>query len=98
MAEKKKSVADILAAARKADAKGGGAETPPAEGAPAEAAAEAAPSAPPAKTPANGGRLSVAEMMAAARGEKSGAAPAAPKEKPAAKPAAAKLAPAKKEA
>ncbi len=97
MAEKKKSVADILAAARKADSKGG-AETPPAEGAPAEAASEAAPSTPPAKKPASGGRMSVAEMMAAARAEKSGAAPAAPKEKPAAKPAAAKPAPAKKEA
>jgi cytochrome b6-f complex iron-sulfur subunit len=100
MAEKKKSVADILAAARKADAKAGAAETPAAEGAPAEAAPEAAPSAPLAKKPAGGGRPSVAEMMAMARGEKSGAAPAAPKEKPAAKPAAAaaKPAPAKKEA
>jgi cytochrome b6-f complex iron-sulfur subunit len=99
MADKKKSVADILAAARKADAKGGAAETPPAEAspdesAPAEAPAEK-PSAPVAKKPAGGGRPSVAEMMAMAR---SGAAPAAPK--PAAKPAApaAKAAPAKKEA
>ena len=105
MADKKKSVADILAAARKADSKGG-AETLPADAAPEEAAAEA-PSAPAAKpTPpaakkaAGGGRPSVAEMMAMARGEKAaGAAPAAPKEKPAAKPApaAAKAAPAKKE-
>src|SRR5215213_6562109 len=96
MAEKKKSVADILAAARKTDAKGGSAETPP-----AEAAAAEAPSAPTVKTPAGGTRPSVAEMMAMARGEKPvGAAPAAPKEKPAAKPAApaAKAAPAKKEA
>jgi cytochrome b6-f complex iron-sulfur subunit len=102
MADKKKSVADILAAARKADSKGG-AETPPADAAPEEAAAEALakPAAPPAKKPAGGAKLSVAEMLAAARAEKSGgAAPAAPKEKPAAKPAAAaaKPAPAKKEA
>jgi cytochrome b6-f complex iron-sulfur subunit len=106
MADKKKSVADILAAARKADSKGG-AETPPADAAPEEAAAEspssdapAKPSAPPAKKPAGGAKLSVAEMLAAARAEKSGgAAPAGPKEKPAAKPAAAaaKAAPAKKE-
>jgi cytochrome b6-f complex iron-sulfur subunit len=108
MADKKKSVADILAAARKADAKGGSAETQPAVDAPGEAAAEAAPSAPAAKpsapvakTQAGGGRLSVAEMMAMARGEKAGgAAPVAAKEKPTAKPApaAAKAAPAKKEA
>jgi cytochrome b6-f complex iron-sulfur subunit len=105
MADKKKSVADILAAARKADSKGDAAETPPADAAPEEAAPEAPaakPSAPAAKKPAAGGaRPSVAEMMAMARGEKAaGAAPAAPKEKPAAKPApaAAKAAPAKKEA
>jgi cytochrome b6-f complex iron-sulfur subunit len=112
MADKKKSVADILAAARKADNKGG-AETPPADAAPEEAAAEASPSepaatpsAPAAKKPAGGAKLSVAEMLAAARsGKAAGAAPAAPKEKPAAKPAAAKpaaaaakAAPAKKEA
>ncbi len=94
--EKKKSVADILAAARKADSKGDSAEASPADAAPGEAAAEK-PAAPAAKKPAAGGaRLSVAEMMAMARGEK--AAPAATKEKPAAKPAAAKAAPAKKEA
>jgi cytochrome b6-f complex iron-sulfur subunit len=106
MAEKKKSVADILAAARKADAKGGGAEASPAEAAPANAAIEAAssapakPSSPAAKTQAGGGRPSVAEMMAMARaGNAGGAAPAAPKEKPAAKPvaAAAKASPVKKE-
>src|SRR4029079_978305 len=77
----------------------GGAETPPADAAPAEAAAEAPvkPAAPAAKKPAGGAKLSVAEMLAAARAEKSGgAAPAAPKEKPAAKPtAAAKTAAAK---
>src|SRR4051794_31412613 len=105
MADKKKSVADILAAARKADAKGGSADTPATEAAPNEAAAEAVPAAKPtapaAKKPAGGGRPSVAEMMAMARGDKQGsAAPLAPKEKPAAKPAApvAKAAPAKKEA
>jgi cytochrome b6-f complex iron-sulfur subunit len=107
MADKKKSIADILAAARKADSKGGGEDTPPAEPAPEAAAAKATPSAPATKPsapaapkPAGGGRPSVAEMMAMARGEKAGgAAPAAPKEKPAAKPAAAavKAAPAKKE-
>jgi cytochrome b6-f complex iron-sulfur subunit len=52
---------------------------------------------------ASGGKMSVAEMLAAARGEKQGGAaakPAAPKAKeaPAAKPAAAKEAPAKREA
>lgn len=96
MADKsKKSVADILAAARKADAKGEAPTPDNSESAPAEEA----PATPPAATPgevkpatkAGGGRLSVAEMMAAARAQKSGEAPAAPKakEKPAAKPAAA---------
>ena len=87
MADKKKSVADILAAARNADAKGG-AETPLADAAPeaaagAPSAPEAKASAPAAKKPAGGARMSVAEMMAAARAEKSGgAAPAAPKASP----------------
>jgi cytochrome b6-f complex iron-sulfur subunit len=110
---KKMSVADMIAAAKKAD--GGGAsssETSPAEVAPAadEAAAvsestPAAPSAPagkpaPAKS-ATGGRMSVAEMMAAARSGDAGGgakpADAAPAEKkaappkPAAKPAAEKV-------
>jgi cytochrome b6-f complex iron-sulfur subunit len=104
MAEKKLTVAEILAAARKADATEGAADAPKAEAAaePAPPAVEK-PAVPPAKKPAasGGARLSVAEMMAAARAEKSGgaAAPAAPKEKPAAKPAAAaKAAPQKKEA
>jgi cytochrome b6-f complex iron-sulfur subunit len=112
MADKSKmSVADILAAARKADNKSGAASDAPEEAAteeaaPAEASANEAtekPSAPPAKKPAasSGDRPSVAEMMAMARGEKSGAAPASakPKEKAPAKPAssAAKAAP-KKEA
>lgn len=107
MAEKKLSVAEILAAARKAD-KGGAAESPeaaaPEASAPVEKpapAAKPAAAAPAAKKPAGGARLSVAEMMAMARGEKAGGAatPAAPKEKPAPKPAAAaaKAAPAKKE-
>ncbi|MCI0332996.1 MAG: ubiquinol-cytochrome c reductase iron-sulfur subunit [Planctomycetes bacterium] len=95
----KKSVADILAAARKADAKGDSA-TASADvvSAPAEEATELTPDA--VKAPADlkpatkpgGGRLSVAEMLAAARAQKEGgAAAAAPKakEKPAAKPAAA---------
>jgi cytochrome b6-f complex iron-sulfur subunit len=102
MAEKKLTVAEILAAARKADAPGGAAEAPKAqstESAPAEAppAAEK-PVATAAKKPAAGGaRPSVAEMLAAARGQ--GGSPAAPKEKPAAKTSApaAKAAPAKKE-
>jgi cytochrome b6-f complex iron-sulfur subunit len=102
----KMSVADILAAARKADAKAGAqADEPAAEAAPESQApsppAEAAPAAekpaaaaPTAKKP-GGARPSVAEMLAMARGEKSAAPSAAPpaakaKEKPAGKPAAAK--------
>jgi cytochrome b6-f complex iron-sulfur subunit len=110
----KMTVAEMLAAARKADSKGGGgavaAKPAPAddEAPAAEAASEAQaakPSAPAVKKPAPGAKLSVAEMLAAARSaDKGGAttAPAATKEKPAAKPAAtaaaAKAAPAKKEA
>jgi len=105
MADKKLTVAEILAAARKADAPGGAADAPKAE-TPAEAAPPAAdkPAAPAAKKPAasgGGGRPSVADMMAMARGDKAGGAPApaAPKEKAAPKPApAAKPAAAKKEA
>jgi cytochrome b6-f complex iron-sulfur subunit len=104
MADKKKSIADILAAARKADAKGGTAATPNAESAPTdettEPVAETKASPPKLATKPGGGRLSVAEMMAAARAEKQGAAtPAAAKATPAAKPPApaAKTAP-KKEA
>jgi cytochrome b6-f complex iron-sulfur subunit len=97
MAEKKLTVAEMLAAARKADAKGSAAEVPQAD-APVEEKAEAPKSpAPAAKTPAATGdaRPSVAEMMAMARG--GGAAPAPAKEKPAPKPAAARAAPVKKE-
>ena len=122
MADRSKmSVADILAAARKADGSGGAEEAPPTEPAQSESApaetpqqetaqdgeAASAPSAAsggkpaPAKS-ASGGRLSVAEMLAMARGEKSGgekktAAKAVPKQaapKPAA--AAAKSPPAAK--
>jgi len=124
MADEKKrpSVADILAAARKADAerKSGGAspapepvaETPVAEVIPEAATApvaekpapKAAPAAKPkpaapAKAAGAGGRMSVAEMMAAARAEKEAAgaaeAKAAPAKPSAEKPAATKPAPAK---
>ncbi len=98
MADKKKlSVAEILAAARKTDgAKAPGdapeAEKPAAAAPEASAAAEkpakpAKPAAKPAaaKPAAGGARMSVAEMLAAARAEKeAGAAPAAKAEKPAA--------------
>jgi cytochrome b6-f complex iron-sulfur subunit len=109
MAEKKKmTVAEMLAAARKADAtaksaapEGEEAAPPAAEPAPAaeapvaespaeETPAEETPAAekPPAKAkPAAGGaRMSVAEMMAAARAEKAkGATAPAPKKEPVAK-------------
>jgi cytochrome b6-f complex iron-sulfur subunit len=95
--KKKMSVAEILAAARKADAsKSAEGSAGPGEGAPPESAASAP--APPAadkpaaaakpaaaKPAAGGARLSVAEMMAAARAEKQGGAAAAPKAAPAAK-------------
>jgi cytochrome b6-f complex iron-sulfur subunit len=110
MADKKKmSVADMLAAARNADAGGAAPEETPATPAPAaEAAAGAAPPEPAGEAKsikpaigAGGGRPSVAEMMAMARGGGGGSAPAKkPAEKPAAaapkaapKPAAAKAAP-----
>ena len=99
MTDKKKlSVAEILAAARKADASksaeesAGPAEVATPEPAPASAAAapvaeKPAPAAkPPAAKPATGGaRMSVAEMMAAARAEKLDGAAAAPKAAPVAK-------------
>ena len=114
MADKSKmTVAEILAAARKADAPGGAPAGTPSASAPAESAqAEAAPeetasstgvqqpAAPVAKKPTGGARPSVADMLAMARGEKqAAAAPATPKvkEKPAAAPAAAKSPAAKKE-
>jgi cytochrome b6-f complex iron-sulfur subunit len=105
MADKKKmSVADMIAAARKADS-GAGAPTDkatadepvtPAVEAPKPASvAPSAAAATPMKS-ASGGRPSVAEMMAAARAQASGAAPApkaaapAPAEKKAPAPKAAK--------
>ena len=107
MADKSKmSVAEILAAARKAD--GGddsGDSSPPADNQPAAEPAESSSvekevSDPPASTPKSGsGRPSVAEMLAMARGEKQAAeSPSPAKEKPAPKPAAQKTAPKKKAA
>jgi len=107
MAEKKKmSVADMLAAARKADS---GDQAAQEETAPADNPAEAAAEKPSAKKPAakqsaqpaaGGARPSVAEMlkMARAGGGKSEDAPAEEVAKPAAKPAAAKPKPAAKPA
>jgi len=104
MADKSKmSVAEILAAARKADSDDdSGDSSPPADDQPAPEPAESgsveeAP-APPASTPKSGaGRPSVAEMLAMARGGKQAGAPAPAEEKPAEK-AAAKPAPKKKAA
>jgi cytochrome b6-f complex iron-sulfur subunit len=113
MADKKKmSVADMIAAARKTDGDGGappekasaGEElaSPPAESSKGTVPAESAGNPAPAKS-ASGGRLSVAEMLAAARGQGGSAATApkaaAPAEKaPAPKPAAKTAAVAKPEA
>ena len=105
MAEQKRpSVAEILAAARKADSKGGAeqkadeqqsaAATPAAEASQPGAAeapvtpAQKAPAAKPAAARAPGERPSVAEILAAAR-NKTPAASATPAPKPAASPAAA---------
>ena len=115
MADKKKmSVAEILAAARKADSKGGSAasapeaappEEPaaPAAEAPVAAAAEtpaeaAAPAAPKPKPAAGGARPSVAEIMKMAREGKAAKPAAAAAPKPAPKPAAAAAKPAAKPA
>ncbi len=112
MAEKKKlSVADILAAARKTDsaaseaapAQPPAAEPPAAKAeTPSAAPAKPAPAARPAAAAKPGGaRLSVAEMMAAARAQKAGGGAPEPAqaEAPVKKesPAAPKAAPAKKE-
>ena len=97
MAEKKKmSVAEILAAARAANGKGGAEQTAPVESSAPEASADAAPAEKPAAKPkaaakpaaaGAAGRPSVAEIMAMARAKKEAGEPAA--EKPAApKPAA----------
>lgn len=107
----KMTVADILAAARQADAKGGAPASerksapPDAAGKdsrPLASAAEKPAAPPPTKKSGGGGRPSVAEMLAMARGGKpDGQATASPppkaKEQPQAKPAA-KAAPAKQEA
>ena len=90
MADKKKmSVADMIAAARKADSSGGAATEKSAAANDSSNASEVASTSPPAEkaapaakpTPAkaaSGGRLSVAEMLAAARAQTAGgAAPAA---------------------
>ena len=90
---KKMSVADMLAAARAE--KLGGAATPSPPTAPSPQAEQTEPSAaavPPASKPAATKGMSIADMLAAARGEKTGeskpaAAKAVPKEA-AAKPAA----------
>ncbi len=84
MADKEKpSIQDILAAARKQD--GGGGAAPAAESAPTEAPKPAAKPAAPAKP----GKMSVAEMLAAARSGDGGGASAEPAAPAAAKPAAA---------
>jgi cytochrome b6-f complex iron-sulfur subunit len=97
----KMTVAEMLAAARKADNKSGepSAATPSAVEVESPAAAPAPPAAAPtAKKPAAGGKPSVADIMAMARANKGESAAAAPVAKAAPKPAAAKAAPAKKEA
>lgn len=88
---KKMTVAEMLAAARKADSPGGAAPAKPpaptesAADAPSEAPAAAAPEAPkPKSAAAAAGKMSVAEMLAAARGEKAGGGATKPAEKPAA--------------
>jgi cytochrome b6-f complex iron-sulfur subunit len=108
MAEKKKmSVAEILAAARKSDQKGGAASPasepaddderaasvePAAESTPVESASEPAAKVAKAKPAAAGGRPSISDILAAARANQGAAAPA-PAAKAAPKPAAAKPAP-----
>jgi cytochrome b6-f complex iron-sulfur subunit len=94
MADKKKmSVAEILAAARAADAKGGG---PPAAAEPAAEEPAAAPppvgnpAAKPAAPAASGARPSVADILAAARANKGAAAGESAAKTAAEKPAAAK--------
>ena len=81
MADKKKmSVADILAAARKADGEAADDTEKPEEGSAKQAAAEkpAAEKAA-APKPSAGARPSVADMLAMARGEKAGGAKASAK-------------------
>src|SRR5689334_16200667 len=95
---RKMTLAELLAAAAKADSPGGAAPAKPAAAqesaaeSPADAPAEAsAPAETPKPKPAPAGKMSVAEMLAAARGEKAAGAapkPAAPKPEKVAKPAA----------
>ncbi len=103
----KMTVAEMLAAARKANNKGSAAAEPTAKELSAEPAATAATPAPSptpspaAKKPAAGGKPSVADILAMAREKKGESTPVpAAKEapKPATKPAAAKATPTKKEA
>jgi cytochrome b6-f complex iron-sulfur subunit len=103
----KMSVADILAAARKADSTGAaptGKTSPVTDGEAAEQAspAAAAPTPPAKKSPASGGKASTADILAMARGAKAAAAPMAAatapakqSPKPAPTPAAAKATPKK---
>ena len=95
MADKKKmSVAEILAAARAADGKGGTPPPQPQADAPTDAGQAEAPAATapaPSRAAPAGGRPSVAEILAQARAKKEPGAPAAKpaaEAKPAAKPAA----------
>lgn len=93
---KKMSIEEMLAAARKADGSGGDGPSEPAEKPSPkqlEAADQAPTAAPSAKKP---GEMSVAEMLAAARGEKSKPAADSPPKKAPAKPAASKAKPAEK--
>jgi len=101
----KMTVAEMLAAARKADNKGAAPAEPNAPAAEADSTkAETPAPTPPAKKPPAGGKPSTADILAMARakqadGESAAPAPAAKAApKPAAKPAAAKATPAKKEA
>jgi cytochrome b6-f complex iron-sulfur subunit len=95
----KMTVAEMLAAARKADNKG---DAPAEAASPSSEAEPPAPKAPaaPAQKPAAGGKPNTADILAMARAKKAGgesAAPA-PAAKASPKPAAPKAAPAKKEA
>ena len=106
----KMTVAEMMAAARKADHQGGAPAEPKPPAAEAESTEAAAPalaaaaSTPATKKPAAGGKPSTSDILAMARAKKAEGESAAPvpaakaAPKPAAKPAAAKAAPARKEA
>jgi len=93
--KKRPSVAEIMAAARRADGKGTAPADPPAAAEPAVTsdAAEVVPETPSVaaapKPAAKGGRPSVAEIMALARAKKDAAAAASPTDPAPAKPTAA---------